>query len=444
MGMHRFGAIFISAALAVAGGGVMIMAGTLLSVAPAHAQSCPGNPDAIGTSRVLTLQPGEVARVGRLQYPDTLPLADHEVVLTFDDGPLPPYSNKILDILASQCVKATYFLVGEMAQSFPATVRRIHQEGHAIGTHSQDHPVRFDKLSVEKMQWEIDQGIANVAAALGDPSEVAPFFRIPGLGRTDTVESELAARSLVVFSVDAVADDWHRRIKPDQIISRAISRLEARGKGMLLLHDIHPATVAALPGLLKELKQHGFRIVQVVPGAPAAPAASPMIAGLPDLTVAWTTPAQAVIADSSAAPDWPQPDGRAPPDDVALVAPDVDAFDIDYSLAPKVSTAEIEAGAQPAGARDDATLWPSQSLAALPSDGPQLPAPSVQDIALPVAPSQVVGRPAESSPSHDAVRAADNARHHRHRHARARAGEGQRADASSGRRAIAALSTPVR
>jgi peptidoglycan/xylan/chitin deacetylase (PgdA/CDA1 family) len=188
-------------------------------------------------------------------------------VLTFDDGPILPYSDQILDILASQCVKATYFLVGEMARAFPATVRRMYEEGHTIGTHSEDHPTRFGQLPVEKMRHEIDWGISDVSAALGDPKYLAPFFRIPGLARSDVVESELAARGLTVFSSDTDADDWYHRITGQQIIALAMRRLEARGKGILLLHDIHPATVAALPGLLKELKDKDFHIVQVVPAA---------------------------------------------------------------------------------------------------------------------------------------------------------------------------------
>ncbi|MGA9084685.1 MAG: polysaccharide deacetylase family protein, partial [Pseudolabrys sp.] len=66
-----------------------------VSVAAA-AEACPGNPDALGTSRVLTINPGEFTRLGIVQYKQTLPLKDHEVVLTFDDGPLPPYSDIIL------------------------------------------------------------------------------------------------------------------------------------------------------------------------------------------------------------------------------------------------------------------------------------------------------------------------------------------------------------
>jgi peptidoglycan-N-acetylglucosamine deacetylase len=232
---------------------------------PARAQECPGNPDVLGTERVLVLEPGELTRLGVMQYPRTLPLADKEVVLTFDDGPLPRYSNQVLDILAAQCVKATYFLVGQMARTYPGVVRRIYEAGHTIGTHTEDHPSHFQKLPIEKVRQEIDDGIADVGAALGDPGALAPFFRIPGLARTDAIEDELAARSLIVFSSDTVADDWYRRIKPGEIVRRAMSRLQARGKGILLLHDIHPGTVAALPELLKKLKEQGFHVVHVVP-----------------------------------------------------------------------------------------------------------------------------------------------------------------------------------
>ena len=231
------------------------------------AESCPGNPDALGTSRVLTIDPDEYPRVGAMDHAAELPLSDKEVVLTFDDGPLPRYSNPILDILAAQCVKATFFLVGEMARAYPATVRRIFADGHTIGTHSEDHPLPFGKLPRSLVEYEIDRGIIDVAAALGDPRQLAPFFRVPGLAHSDVIESELAARHLVSFGSDTVADDWHHRISPRKIIALAVSRLEARGKGILLLHDIHSATVAALPGLLNDLKKRGFHIVQVVPSS---------------------------------------------------------------------------------------------------------------------------------------------------------------------------------
>ena len=293
------------------------------------AANCPGHPDALGTSRVLALDPAEYPRVGRMQYPDSLPLNDKEVVLTFDDGPILPYSDQILDILASQCVKAIYFLVGEMARVFPATVRRIYEEGHTIGTHSEDHPTRFGQLPIEKMRHEIDWGISDVSAALGDSKYLAPFFRIPGLARSDVVESELAARGLSVFSSDTDADDWHHRISGQQIIALAMRRLEARGKGILLLHDIHPGTVAALPGLLKELKDKGFHIVQVVPAASYVIA----MANKPKAqSLASTLPGEPMIGEdpnSGARPHWPHVVTNVAPDDSVLSVPDASSFEPD-------------------------------------------------------------------------------------------------------------------
>src|SRR5262245_40937303 len=96
--------------------------------------SCPGNPTAIGTSRTLVVDPTEHARVGTMQYRETLPLEDKEVVLTFDDGPIPPRTNAVLDILAANCVKATFFIVGQMATAHPAVLKRIREDGHTIGT----------------------------------------------------------------------------------------------------------------------------------------------------------------------------------------------------------------------------------------------------------------------------------------------------------------------
>jgi len=81
----------------------------------ALAGECPGHPDALGTERIIAVDPAEHARIGAMQYRETLPLADKEVVLTFDDGPLPPYTARILQTLASECVKATFFMIGRQA-----------------------------------------------------------------------------------------------------------------------------------------------------------------------------------------------------------------------------------------------------------------------------------------------------------------------------------------
>jgi peptidoglycan/xylan/chitin deacetylase (PgdA/CDA1 family) len=241
-----------------------------IAAMPASAADCPGNPGALGTSRTLVVDPREHPRIGTMQYAETLPLQDHEVVLTFDDGPLPPHSNQVLDILAAQCVKATFFIIGRMARSFPEGVRRVRDAGHSIGTHSQNHPLSMNRMPIERARQEIDDGIAATTAALGDSASLAPFFRIPGLLRAESVEDYLASKGIQTWSADFPADDW-RHISSARVYDLAMKRIEAKGKGILLLHDIQARTVAALPKILHDLKARGYRIVHVVPATPELP-----------------------------------------------------------------------------------------------------------------------------------------------------------------------------
>ena len=364
---------FLAACSAVLG-----LFGALSGAAPARAESCPGNPNALGTSRVLPISFAEYAQLGRMQYPQTLPLADHEVVLTFDDGPMRLLSDKALDILNSQCVKVTYFIIGQMAHYFPDIVRREYASGDVIGTHSEHHPLRFDKLTDEEVQQEIDEGIASVGAALGDPAEVAPFFRIPGLGRSPIVEQELARRQLTVFSADVVADDWFRHITPAQIIQRAMSRLEQRGRGILLLHDIHPATVLALSGLLQQLKDNGFHVVQVVPAA-----VGPLIAGGPKAWALAAAMPQAALVDAGAvSPAWPQPDTTVASAANTLAAPDAAAFNLEAPL-------RLDAGLVDAGA--DSTLWPQVSEMIPAASAADFPAPGLRDLGISMRGQKLIG-----------------------------------------------------
>ena len=247
--------------------------------ATALAETCPGNLDALGTSRVLTINPGEFTLLGTMQYQQTLPLGDHEVVITFDDGPLLPYTNVILDTLASQCVKATYFLVGQMAHANPSVVRRIYNEGHTIGTHSQHHP-HFERLSMRRVEREVDGGINSVTAALGDAKALSPFFRIPYLGRTNAIERFLERKQLVTWSADVDTNDWWRGSSPGAIVKRTMRRLNAKGRGIILMHDIHRATAMALPILLKELKANGYNVVHVM-AAGERPKSIPELMALP-------------------------------------------------------------------------------------------------------------------------------------------------------------------
>jgi peptidoglycan/xylan/chitin deacetylase (PgdA/CDA1 family) len=238
---------------------------------PAVAADCP-RPDALGTSRTLVVDAREHPLIGSMQYRETLPLNDGEVVLTFDDGPIPKNTYQILDILAAQCVKATFFMVGAQARANPEGVRKVLAAGHTIATHSQNHPSSMQRLSLDRAKAEIDDGIASVTAALGDNSgAIAPFFRIPGLARNDGIEQYTRSKGLQIWSADFPADDW-RHISSQRVHDLAMQRLAAKGKGILLLHDIQARTVAALPKILHDLKARGYRIVHVVPASPGNPA----------------------------------------------------------------------------------------------------------------------------------------------------------------------------
>lgn len=244
---------------------IAVLAFSALGAPSALAAGCAGDPTAFGTSRVLTVDPSQHQRVGTLQYPETLPLEDREVVLTFDDGPLASFTARILDALASECVRATFFMVGRMAKADPQLVQRAAKEGHTIGSHTQNHPMNIRFLRSERVAQEIDGGIEAISAALGE-NKIAPFFRIPGLYSSPAIEEHAAARGLMIWSADLHAADWGRG-GPAGVIGRTLHRLQAKRRGILLLHDIQPSTARALPQLLKELRLQGYRIVHVEPVA---------------------------------------------------------------------------------------------------------------------------------------------------------------------------------
>jgi peptidoglycan-N-acetylglucosamine deacetylase len=227
-----------------------------------YAKECPGNPAAIGTSRIISVDPATVRQVGTAQYAQTLPLRDHEVVLSFDDGPSPLTTEKVLDALAAECVKANLFIIGEHAKERPDLVRRAYHEGHAIGTHSQTHP-DLARLSFADASREIDDGIRSVQAALGSNMLDAPFFRAPYLQTTPELERFLVKRELMLWSIDIDPEDW-RPQSPDDVVEHILTPLETKRSGIILLHDVQPHTAAAIPTLLRALKARGYSIVQAV------------------------------------------------------------------------------------------------------------------------------------------------------------------------------------
>jgi peptidoglycan/xylan/chitin deacetylase (PgdA/CDA1 family) len=232
----------------------------------AAAAPCPGNPDALGTERVLTVDAARTPRVGRKQFPATLPLQHKELVLTFDDGPWPGTTPKILDALKQECVRATFFLLGRNVVAHPELARRAMAEGHSLGHHTFSHPL-LARMAPARAEAEIDRGIAEDEFALygrrrSDPT--TPFFRFPGFAATPALLGRLQARGIVVVGADVWASDW-LPMAPDQELRLIQARIERAGGGIVLFHDTKVQTARMLPAFLRALKQRGYRIVHVVP-----------------------------------------------------------------------------------------------------------------------------------------------------------------------------------
>ena len=243
------------------------VAGSALA-APAQATSCP-RPGTLGTARILAVDAAATPRVGLKSFPQTLPLADHEVVLTFDDGPWPPTTSRVLAALAQECVRATFFLIGRNASSHPDLVRRAAAAGHSVGSHTWSHP-SLKRIRPEAAVEQIDHGISAVETALhGKATTPAPFFRFPGFESTQATLDLLQSRGIVVFGTDLWASDWNK-MTPRQELTLITERLNAAGKGIILFHDTKAQTAAMLPAFLRYLRDHGYHVVHVIPAEPAA------------------------------------------------------------------------------------------------------------------------------------------------------------------------------
>jgi peptidoglycan/xylan/chitin deacetylase (PgdA/CDA1 family) len=252
-----------------------ILVASMAWTTAARAAECP-HPGTLGTSRVLAVDAATTPRVGLKSFPETLPLGDHEVVLTFDDGPWPATTPRVLAALAHECVHATFFLIGRSASEHPDLVRRIAAEGHTVGHHTWRHPSLM-RMTLSAATEEIDRGIAADEMALhGVAARIpsTPFFRFPGFESTPATLELLQSRGIVVFGADLWASDWNP-MTPQQELKLLTDRLSIAGRGIILLHDPKARTAAMLPAFLRYLADNHYRVVHIVPAAhdhvPATP-----------------------------------------------------------------------------------------------------------------------------------------------------------------------------
>ncbi|MBY0518245.1 MAG: polysaccharide deacetylase family protein [Bacteriovoracaceae bacterium] len=179
--------------------------------------------------------------------------------LTFDDGPGPKTSKKVIDNLKTHGLKATFFQLTQNAKSFGVAAKMIRDEGMDIASHSYSHP-QVPKLSLEQRDREIRIAASDLSIIHGRPMK---FFRLPygaGVSNTD-IRTRIANANMihVFWSVDTL--DWMAQA-PSEIVARAKKQILAssRDAGVILFHDIHERTVIASEEVMRFLKQDSRRV----------------------------------------------------------------------------------------------------------------------------------------------------------------------------------------
>jgi peptidoglycan/xylan/chitin deacetylase (PgdA/CDA1 family) len=172
----------------------------------------------------------------------------------------------VLDALKSECVHATFFLLGRNVVAHSQLARRALAEGHTVGHHSYSHPL-LNRMPIARAEAEIDRGIAADELALyGErrATSKTPFFRFPGFASNHALLDRMSERGLVVFGADVWASDWVP-MTPDQELRLILSRIDQVGRGIVLFHDTKVQTARMLPTFLRELKRRGYSIVHTIP-----------------------------------------------------------------------------------------------------------------------------------------------------------------------------------
>lgn len=225
------------------------------------------------------------------------------VALTFDDGPSPDHTPRLLDMLKERNIKATFFLVGRCVVSWPHLVKRIADEGHEVANHSWSHPL-LTGLSTTGLDSQMKRTHDAIVKACG---KVPAHYRPPYGAIRDSQRKYLYdtyGYSTIIWDVDPL--DWKNR-NAQKVKDRILA--QTRTGSIILCHDIHGTTVDAMPGTLDALKARGYQFATVsqlidlekesaqealaLAQSMPAPAAPPEVIKAPITTPAATTPAPA-------------------------------------------------------------------------------------------------------------------------------------------------------
>jgi len=235
--------------------------------APQPARAACNNPNALGVGRTVEIDTTGGPGFGFEHFKELDFLKDHEVVLTFDDGPWTENTPAILKALAEQCTTGIFFEIGKHATYYPEIAKQVYAAGHTIGTHTWSHAdLTNKKLNDDQRKEEIEKGISAVKWALGGISPAA-FFRAPDLRHPPEMVTYLGTRNIAIFSCDLDSFDFKAR-NAKQVEDVIFKKLGKLGKGIILMHDFHKHTAEALPAILARLKAEGYKVVAMRSKAP--------------------------------------------------------------------------------------------------------------------------------------------------------------------------------
>jgi peptidoglycan/xylan/chitin deacetylase (PgdA/CDA1 family) len=254
-------ALTLAIAISMSAAASMAWAEDAPAPAPAAAQAKCDNPNALGVARVVQIDTTGGPGFGFEHFKAYDFLRDKEIVLTFDDGPWPGNTERVLKALAEQCTKAIFFTIGKHAGWHPEILKKVAAAGQTIGTHTWSHK-DLTPMTEDEAKAEIEKGIAAVSISLGN-QPVDPFFRFPALRHPPELVKYLGTRNIGIFSTDMDSFDFKMR-RPEQVIKSVMAKLEKHGKGIVLMHDFQHATSEAVPELLKKIKAGGYKVVQIV------------------------------------------------------------------------------------------------------------------------------------------------------------------------------------
>jgi peptidoglycan/xylan/chitin deacetylase (PgdA/CDA1 family) len=197
---------------------------------PPRRQAACANPNGMGVARVVEIDTAGGPGFGFQHFKALDFLRDHEVVLTFDDGPWLGHTQAVLKALADQCLRATFFSIGKHATFYPEILKQVAAAGHTIGSHTWSHAdlqALIKKSGPDAAKEEIEKGASAVRMMAGTP--IAPFFRFPDLRHPPEMLAYLGERNIASFSTDV--DSWDFKTKkPEELTKSLIGKLQKSGK----------------------------------------------------------------------------------------------------------------------------------------------------------------------------------------------------------------------